>query len=96
MRTKLHEGNADGRAPGDFAGLASSALPPGAEWLDRGAGHLAVYPLTAVRGAPDQAEAILDFFEAAYRGGAALAGWDIDRYACSDGVTDPVRAAAEG
>ena len=78
------------------ARISSCALPAGAEWLDRGASHLAVYPLAAVRDAPDQAAAILDFFEAAYRGGATLAGWDIERYACSGGVTDPVHAAAKG
>lgn len=74
------------------AGLASRALPTGAEWLDRGGSHLAVYPLSAVRNAPDERVAVLDFFESAYRAGAELAGWDIKRYACTDGVTDPVRA----
>lgn len=41
-------------------------------------------------------EAALDFFEAAYLAGAELAGWDIVRYACVDGVTDPLRAAVGG
>jgi hypothetical protein len=74
-------------------GLASRPLLEGAEWLDRGGSHLAVYPLSAVRAAPDERIAALDFFESAYRAGAELAGWDIERYACSNGVTDPVRAS---
>jgi hypothetical protein len=32
---------------------------------------------------------VLDFYEDAYRAGASRAGWDIDRYACIDGITDP-------
>ncbi len=32
---------------------------------------------------------MLDFYEAAYRGGASRAGWDIKRYASTDGITDP-------
>ena len=33
---------------------------------------------------------MLDFLEAAYRAGAQRAGWDIDRYTCIDGATDPL------
>jgi hypothetical protein len=77
-------------------GLADAALPDGAEWVDRGSSHLAVYPLAAARATGDARAAALAFFEAAYRGGAELAGWDIDRYACVDGVTDPVAAARTG
>jgi hypothetical protein len=33
---------------------------------------------------------VLDFYEAAYRAGAERAGWDIARYACIDGATDPL------
>ena len=74
------------------AGIERQPLPAGAEWLDRGGSHLAVYPLAVVRSLPDARAAALDFFEATYRAGAVLAGWDIDRYACRDGVTDPVLA----
>jgi hypothetical protein len=70
------------------AGLAGRSLPPGAAWLERGASHLAVYPLSAARATGDVRTAALDFFETAYRAGAELAGWDVERYACVDGVTD--------
>jgi hypothetical protein len=32
---------------------------------------------------------VLDFYESAYQAGAGLAGWDIQRLACPDGITDP-------
>jgi hypothetical protein len=35
---------------------------------------------------------VLDFLETAYRAGAQRAGWDVDRFACVDGVTDPLMA----
>ncbi|MFJ6652116.1 DUF5996 family protein [Microbacterium sp. NPDC091313] len=78
------------------AGIADAALPTGAQWLDRGASHLAVYPLAAAAATGDARRAALAFFEAAYRAGAERAGWDIDRYACVDGITDPVSAAGTG
>lgn len=77
------------------AGLADAPLPTGASWLDRGSSHLAVYPLAAARSTGDARAAALDFFEAAYRAGAERAGWDIDRYACVDGATDPLRTPAD-
>jgi Family of unknown function (DUF5996) len=70
-------------------GVADAPLPHGATWLDRNGSHLAVLPYERVRAEPDPRTAVLDFYEAAYRAGAARAGWDIERYACSDGVTDP-------
>lgn len=75
-------------------GIADAALPTGAQWLDRGTSHLAVYPLAAARATGDARAAALEFFEAAYRGGAERAGWDVGRYACVEGITDPVRAGA--
>lgn len=72
------------------AGIAERALPTGAEWLDRGASHLAVYPLEAAIATGDVRRAVLAFFQSAYLAGAELAGWDIARYACDDGVTDPL------
>ena len=70
-------------------GLADAPLPHGATWLDRNGSHLAVLPYDRVRDEPDARSAVLDFYEAAYRAGATRAGWDVDRYACPDGVTDP-------
>jgi hypothetical protein len=75
------------------AGLADRPLPSGGRWLERGSGHLAVLTYEQVRAAPDRRGAVLDFYEAAYRAGATLAGWDVDRLACADGVTDPQRRA---
>jgi hypothetical protein len=72
------------------AGLADEPLPGRAKWLDRNGSHLAVLLYDTVRAAPDRRGAVLDFYEAAYRGGASRAGWDVGRYACTDGVTDPV------
>jgi hypothetical protein len=74
-------------------GIADAALPDGARWVDRGASHLAVYPLAAAQATGDARSAALDFVEAAYRAGAERAGWDIDRYACVGGATDPLIAA---
>jgi hypothetical protein len=74
-------------------GLADHPLPAGAQWLDRGESHLAVLPYAVARDAgPDRRRAVLEFYEAAYRGGATLAGWDVDRNACVDGITDPQRS----
>jgi hypothetical protein len=74
-------------------GVADRALPDGAEWLDRGASHLAIYPLETAKSTADPRSAVLDFWEAAYRAGAELAGWDLARHACVDGATDPFAAA---
>lgn len=72
------------------AGLAEAGLPSGAYWLERRGSHLAVLPYEAARSAADPKEAVLAFFEAAYRAGATRAGWDVEGLACRDGVTDPV------
>jgi Family of unknown function (DUF5996) len=74
------------------AGLAEAALPEPACWLERGGSHLAVLRYDDARTAPDPKRAVLDFLEAAYRAGAERAGWDIDRYTCVDGATDPLLA----
>jgi hypothetical protein len=70
-------------------GLANRLLPGDARWSQRGSSHLAVLPYDSVRRNPDPKAAVLDFYEAAYRAGASGAGWDIDRYACPGGITDP-------
>jgi Family of unknown function (DUF5996) len=71
-------------------GLADEPLPPPANWLERRPGsHLAVLTYDTARAAPDPQAAVLDLYESAYRGGASRAGWDIARYACTDGITDP-------
>ena len=76
-------------------GLATSSLrPPAARWLDRGGGHLAVLTYADARSAADPREAVLAFYESAYRAGAIRAQWRLDELACEDGVTDPVLASA--
>ncbi|MGC5173090.1 DUF5996 family protein [Microbacterium sp. DT81.1] len=74
-------------------GLAASPLPGGAQWLPRGSSHLATLSLGAAQTSGDVAATALEFFEAAYQNGAAAAGWDIERYASPNGVTDPGRGA---
>jgi hypothetical protein len=69
------------------AGLADEPLPGDAVWLDRGASHLAVLSYDQSRASGDPRAAALEFLQAAYEAGARLAGWDIERYACVDGVT---------
>ncbi len=78
------------------ADLATTPLPPGARWLERGSSHLAVLPYDVVRAAPDRRAAVLDFYEAAYRGGAGGLGWDLEGLACPGGVTDPHRSGRSG
>ncbi|MEV7693480.1 DUF5996 family protein [Microbacterium sp. NPDC089189] len=73
------------------AGIAQQPLPEGAMWVDRGGSHLAVYPLTSAQATGDPRAAALAFFEASYVAGATLAGWDVERYRCVDGATDPHR-----
>ena len=68
-------------------GLADEPLPGAAQWLDRGASHLAVLSYDATRESGDPRAAALEFLQAAYEAGARRAGWDIERYACVDGVT---------
>ncbi len=71
------------------AGIADQPLPHGGRWLARGASHLAVLTYEQVRASTDRRGAVLDFYEAAYRAGATLAGWDVTGLACPDGITDP-------
>jgi hypothetical protein len=66
----------------------STALRPyQAEWLDRGTSLLAVYRYDDARGTQDPRSSIMQFLESAYRAGATIAGWDIDRLASPDGVS---------
>lgn len=58
--------------------------PAKAEWQDTGAGSLAILPYDAVRVAPDPSAAVLDFYETAYRAGAATAGWDVASFATGE------------
>jgi hypothetical protein len=76
------------------AGLADEPLrPDAARWVPRGASHLAVLPLSAIQASQDRRGSVLGFYESAYQAGARKAGWDIDRFACPGGVTDPQLAA---
>jgi hypothetical protein len=62
-------------------GLADQPLhPPQAHWQNAGSGHLALLRYDDLVGAPDPAEALLDFYESAYRAGASSAGWDMDDF----------------
>ncbi|WP_017622908.1 DUF5996 family protein [Nocardiopsis chromatogenes] len=70
-------------------GLDTAPLPEGAEWAERGHGHLALLRYGRAREAADPRAAVLAFYQAAYEAGAPLLGWDTDRLACPDGVTDP-------
>jgi Family of unknown function (DUF5996) len=72
------------------AGLTAAALPTPATWVERRGSHLAILRYDDARAAADPKAAVLDFYEAAYRAGAERAGWDIARYACIDGATDPL------
>ena len=73
------------------AGLASEPLQPKtAQWMPRNGSHLAVLGYDDARAEPDPRGRVLDFYESAYRAGARLAGWDIERFASPGGITDPV------
>jgi hypothetical protein len=75
-------------------GLAELPLHPShAQWRERGGSHLAVLRYDDVRGSDDPRTTVLDFYESAYQAGATQAGWDIQRYACPGGTTDPWRQA---
>ena len=63
-------------------GLTSEALQPQqAVWQGAGAGHLALLSYDAMRTAPDPGQALLAFYESAYRAGAGSAGWDTADFA---------------
>jgi Family of unknown function (DUF5996) len=57
-------------------GLRDQALSAG-EWIEYGAGSLAVLSYEAVRSARDPRTTLLGFCQSAYEAGARLAGWDI-------------------
>jgi hypothetical protein len=56
-------------------------VPAAAEWQDTGNGSLAVLPYDALTAEQNPDEALLDFFESAYRAGAEAAGWDLEGFA---------------
>ena len=58
-------------------GLRGEPLEPrAAVWQEAGNGSLAVLPYDAVRETADPEDALLGFYESAYRAGTARAGWD--------------------
>jgi len=68
--------------------LASMTLRPcGAEWIDRGSSHLAVYRYDDARGTEEPTGSVMQFYDSAYRAGAMRAGWDIDRLSSPHGAT---------
>jgi hypothetical protein len=56
-------------------GLRDQPLSAG-EWIDFGAGSLAIVPYESVRTAADPRTTLLAFCQSAYEAGARLAGWD--------------------
>jgi hypothetical protein len=56
-------------------GLVDQPLAVG-QWIQYGAGSLAVLPYETVRTAPDPRGRLLAFCQSAYEAGARLAGWD--------------------
>jgi hypothetical protein len=71
-------------------GLTAMPLEPrSARWTDRPGSHLAVLSYENARRQPDTHEAVLRFFEGAFRAGATCAGWDVTRDESPNGVTDP-------
>ena len=79
------------------AGLAAEPLTPAtAHWVARKNSHLAVLPYDEARAETDPRAAVLAFYESAYQAGARRAGWDIARFACPGGITDPQLPLAQG
>jgi Family of unknown function (DUF5996) len=56
-------------------GIRDQPLAVG-DWIEYGAGSLAVLPYEVVRTAPDPRRTLLAFCQSAYEAGARLAGWD--------------------
>jgi Family of unknown function (DUF5996) len=78
-------------------GLAAQPLRPAAAWWEpRDGGHLAILRYDDARADPDPRAAVLAFYDSAYQAGARLAGWDTERLAAPDGVTDPRRVHSAG
>lgn len=77
------------------ADVAQAPLYPGAaRWQEQNGSHLAVLTYDAARASANPRATVLDFYESAYRAGAAAAGWSVGELSCRGGVTDPVLAAA--
>ena len=63
-------------------GLRDQPLPAG-EWIEYGAGSLAILPYETVRTARDPRRTLLAFCQSAYEAGARLAGWDTTSFESS-------------
>jgi hypothetical protein len=62
------------------AGLLDEPLRPSqARWIESRGAHLALLRYDDARAAADPRATVLDFYESAYRAGAARAGWDVER-----------------
>jgi hypothetical protein len=61
-------------------GLTDEPLASGAKWVENRGGILALLPYDEMRATPDPRQALLDFFESAYRAGAKRAKWDVDAF----------------
>jgi len=79
-------GDATVRAPAFYSytypapqGLDREPLSPrAAGWADSNGSPMALLMYDDLRATPDPRAALLDFLESSYRGGARLAGWDVD------------------
>ena len=61
-------------------GLTDEPLRPAqARWIDSRGAHLALLRYDDARAAAEPRATVLDFYESAYRAGAARAGWDVDQ-----------------
>ncbi|MER5572871.1 DUF5996 family protein [Streptomyces massasporeus] len=70
-------------------GLAEEPLAPeSARWVARSGSHLAVLRYDDARAEADPRDAVLAFYDSAYRAGAQRADWDVARLACPGGITD--------
>jgi len=79
------------------ADLATEPLRPApARWVAYKGSHLAVLRYDDARAQTDPRAAVLAFYESAYRAGASRAGWDIARFACPGGITDPQLRVTHG
>lgn len=71
-------------------GLADEPLQPrSAQWVPQNGSHLAILRYSDARATEEPRGTVLGFYESAYQVAATRAGWDIDRFACPGGVTDP-------
>jgi hypothetical protein len=80
------------------AGIEEEPLrPAAAHWFTNpgGTSHNAYLSYDEVRQSEDPVGTALEFYQCAYTAGSKHAGWDAQRFACWDGITDPLLRSAE-